>query len=67
MSFNNLFKSKADSFSRSELVIMITPKILKNSTDLDDFTTSVQGLFSIPVGENLESIPQNEDLLKESK
>lgn len=63
----NLFKSKADSFSRSELVIMITPKILKNSTDLDDFTTSVQGLFSIPVGENLESIPQNEDLLKESK
>lgn len=50
----NLFKSKADSFSRSELVIMITPKILKNSTDLDDFTTSVQGLFSLPVGLSIE-------------
>lgn len=56
----NLFKSKADTFSRSELVIMITPKILKNSTDLDDFTNSVKEVFTIPVGKNLNEISEKE-------
>ena len=46
-----LFKAKADTFSRTELVIMITPKILRNSHDLDDFSDSMKGIFTLPLGE----------------
>ncbi|CED70281.1 general secretion pathway protein D [Aliivibrio wodanis] len=68
----DLFKTKADTFSRSELVIMITPKILKNTTDLDDFTNSVKEVFTIPVGKNLNEIsekesPQESEMNKETQ
>lgn len=45
------FKAKADTFSRSELVIMITPKILSNETDLSDFSESMTELFTLPIGQ----------------
>ncbi|MFH4665291.1 secretin N-terminal domain-containing protein [Vibrio cidicii] len=50
----NLFKAKADTFSRSELVIMITPKILSDGRDLNDFSDSMKSLFSMPIGQDSE-------------
>lgn len=49
------FKAKADTFSRSELVIMITPKILSSENDLDDFSDSMRELFTLPIGSEVIS------------
>lgn len=46
----NIFKARADSFSRSELVIMITPRIMNKTTQLDDFTQSFNQVFSFDLG-----------------
>lgn len=46
----NLFKAKADSFSRSELVIMITPKIMSTDQDLDAFSDSMRDVFTLKLG-----------------
>lgn len=50
----NLFKSKSDTFSRSELVIMITPQIISDKQELDDFTGSMKELFTLPIGQDLK-------------
>jgi general secretion pathway protein D len=47
----NLFKAKADAFSRSELVIMITPKIMKSTNDLDDYSDSMREVFTLDIGQ----------------
>jgi len=44
-----LFSGHTDSFSRSELVILITPRILRSTTDLDEFSNSVEKVFSFPI------------------
>ncbi|TBT58745.1 type II secretion system protein GspD [Vibrio parahaemolyticus] len=47
----NLFKAKADTFSRSELVIMITPKIMTSTLDLEEFSDSLRDVFTMKVGQ----------------
>lgn len=44
-----IFKGNKESFTRSELVILITPKILRSTSDLDVFAESVDDMFSFPI------------------
>ncbi|TOH26149.1 hypothetical protein CGI84_24390 [Vibrio parahaemolyticus] len=46
-----MFKAKADTFSRSELVIMITPKIMTSTLDLEEFSDSLRDVFTMKVGQ----------------
>ena len=53
------FKGNKESFTRSELVILITPQILRSTSDLDQFAESVNDVFSFPIsidGEPAQSI-----------
>lgn len=50
----NLFKAKSDTFSRSELVIMITPKIMSSDSDLDAFSDSMRDVFTLKLGQEQE-------------
>lgn len=54
-----VFKGNKESFTRSELVILITPQILRSTSDLDQFAESVNDVFSFPIsidGEPAQSI-----------
>lgn len=57
-----VFKGNKESITRSELVILITPQILRSTSDLDQFAESVNDVFSFPIsidGKEL-SIQDNE-------
>lgn len=45
----NLFKSKSDSVTKTELIMLITTKIVKESTEVDDFTNALSELYSTPI------------------
>ncbi|MCF2948435.1 hypothetical protein L0668_09980 [Paraglaciecola aquimarina] len=44
-----LFKSRKDNYSRTELLIMITTRIVKDSRDIDEFGKKVSELYSVPL------------------
>ena len=44
----NLFQKKGNSKSRTELMILITPRIIRDTTDLDDFGKKLSELYSFP-------------------
>lgn len=45
----NLFKTKGNNFSRTELMILITPRIIRDTTELDEFGRKLSELYSFPV------------------
>ena len=44
-----LFQSKGDNSSRTELMVMITPRIIKETSELDEFGRKLSELYSFPV------------------
>jgi len=44
-----LFQSETDNYARTELIMMITTKIVKNADDLDDFGDKISELYSVPI------------------
>ncbi|QYJ84998.1 hypothetical protein K0I73_12245 [Shewanella mesophila] len=48
----NLFQNKGNEKSRSELMILITPRIIRDTVDLDDFGKKLSELYSFPVNIN---------------
>lgn len=47
--FGNLFRSKVDSLSRTELVMLITTKVVKSSSEVDEFSEAISELYSTPI------------------
>lgn len=45
----NLFKNKSDSVGRTELMMLITTKIVNNSTEVDEFSEAMSELYSAPI------------------
>lgn len=45
----NLFKNKSDSNDRTELIMMITPRIIRESSEMDEFSRKLSELISIPL------------------
>lgn len=45
----NLFKSKNDGNDRTELIMMITPRIIRESSEMDEFSRKLTELMSIPL------------------
>lgn len=45
----NLFSSKTDTFARTELVMLITTKIVRDSIQVDEFSEAMAELYSAPV------------------
>lgn len=50
-----LFKADSDKYTRSELIMLITTKIVKNTNEIDDFASKILDLYSFPLGEGLQS------------
>ncbi|MDP5134935.1 hypothetical protein ORJ04_03115 [Rheinheimera baltica] len=48
----NLFQSKGDKSSRTELLVMITPRIIRETSELDEFGRKLSELYSFPVSSN---------------
>lgn len=44
-----LFQQKSDEYTRTELIMLITTKIVKSSKDIDEFGRKMAELYSIPV------------------
>lgn len=44
----NLFKSKGEDFSRTELMVLITPRIIMATTELDELNRKLSELFTFP-------------------
>ena len=45
----NLFKNNDDSSARTELVMLITTKVIKNSSEVDEFSEAMAELYSAPI------------------
>lgn len=45
----NLFKNKSDSVGRTELMMLITTKIVNNSSEVDEFSEAMSELYSAPI------------------
>lgn len=45
----NLFKSKVDSMGRTELVMLITTKVVNDSREVDEFSEAMTELYSAPI------------------
>lgn len=45
----NLFKNKSDSLGRTELMMLITTKIVNNSSEVDEFSEAMTELYSAPI------------------
>ncbi|MBE0349622.1 general secretion pathway protein D [Pseudoalteromonas lipolytica] len=45
----NLFKSQVDSMDRTELVMLITTKIVNSSSEVDEFSEAMTELYSAPI------------------
>ncbi|QBG35297.1 secretin N-terminal domain-containing protein [Litorilituus sediminis] len=45
----NLFSSKTDTFARTELVMLITTKIVRDSIQVDEFSEAMAELYSAPI------------------
>ncbi|MEL0647378.1 hypothetical protein V6248_08075 [Pseudoalteromonas agarivorans] len=45
----NLFKTTDDASGRTELVMLITTKVIKNSSEVDDFSEAMAELYSAPI------------------
>lgn len=45
----SLFQKKSNAKSRTELMILITPRIIRDTVDLDDFGSKLSELYSFPV------------------
>ncbi|WP_448563816.1 secretin N-terminal domain-containing protein [Thalassotalea ganghwensis] len=45
----NLFSSKTDTFTRTELVMLITTKIVRDSMQVDEFSEAMAELYSAPI------------------
>lgn len=62
-----IFKGNKESFTRSELVILITPQILRSTSDLDAFADSVDDVFSFPINTSApgsKQVPQHKTMPK---
>ncbi|WNO61656.1 secretin N-terminal domain-containing protein [Rheinheimera sp. MMS21-TC3] len=46
-----LFQTKGNDFSRSELMVLITPRIIKDTTELDEFGRKLSELYSFPINQ----------------
>ena len=44
-----LFQQKGDSKERTELMVLITPRIVRNTTELDEFGRKLAELYSFPI------------------
>lgn len=44
-----LFQTKGNDFSRSELMVLITPRIIKDTTELEEFGRKLSELYSFPI------------------
>lgn len=44
-----LFQTKGERFSRTELMVLITPRIIRETSDLDEFGRKLSELYSFPV------------------
>lgn len=44
-----LFRTKGDNISRTELMVMITPRIIRETSELDEFGRKLTELYSFPV------------------
>ncbi|MFN4055637.1 MAG: secretin N-terminal domain-containing protein [Alishewanella aestuarii] len=44
-----LFRTKGENFSRTELLVMITPRIVRNTSELDEFGRKLAEMYSFPV------------------
>jgi len=44
-----LFQQNGESIKRTELMVLITPRIIMNSSDLSDFGKKLSELYSFPV------------------
>lgn len=45
----NLFKTKGNNLSRTELMVLITPRIIRDTTELDELGKKLTELYSFPV------------------
>lgn len=45
----NFFKTQGDSATRTELIVMITAKIIRNMSDLDEIAEELKKLYSFPI------------------
>ncbi|WP_166111953.1 secretin N-terminal domain-containing protein [Pseudoalteromonas sp. Z9A5] len=45
----NLFKTKDDAVGRTELVMLITTKVINNSSEVDEFSEAMTELYSTPI------------------
>lgn len=55
------FKGNKESFTRTELVILITPQILRSTSDLDQFAESVNDVFSFPISTDGKLVPRQSE------
>lgn len=44
-----LFQTKGNNFTRTELMVLITPRIIRDTTELDEFGRKLSELYSFPV------------------
>nr|WP_268960333.1 secretin N-terminal domain-containing protein [Pseudoalteromonas sp. Isolate6] len=45
----NLFKAKVDSLQRTELMMLITTKVVKSESEVDEFGEAISELYSAPI------------------
>ncbi|MCG7538932.1 secretin N-terminal domain-containing protein [Pseudoalteromonas sp. OF7H-1] len=45
----NLFKAKVDSLQRTELMMLITTKVVKSESEVDEFGEAMSELYSVPI------------------
>lgn len=47
--FGKLFQTNSNNFKRTELMVLITPRIISDTTELDEFSRKLTELYSFPV------------------
>ena len=48
-----LFQSESDSYVRSELVMLITTRIVRNVNEIDEFRNKILDLYSFPLSSEM--------------
>lgn len=55
-----LFSSESDKYTRSELIMLITSRVIKDVNEIDEFKTKILDLYSFPLAGKSENAPIDE-------
>lgn len=58
-----LFSSESDAYTRSELIMLLTSRVVRDVNDIDEFKDNILDLYSFPLAQPVEEVEESQEAI----